>query len=41
MARALANQHVLFKTAARAGVPADVTISPGGILILTQQLIRS
>ena len=41
MARVLANQQLLFTTAARAGVPADVTTSPGGISILTQQLRRS
>lgn len=41
MARALANQPLPFTTAARAGVPADVTTSPGGISILTQQLRRS
>jgi hypothetical protein len=41
MARVLANRHVFSTTAARAGVPADVTTSPGGILILTQQLKRS
>ncbi len=41
MARVLASQHVFFTTAARAGVPADAIISPGGILILTQQLRRS
>ncbi len=38
MARVLVNQHVFFTTAARAGVPADVTTFPGGISILTQQL---
>jgi len=37
MARVLANQHVFFTTAARAGVPVDVTTSSGGISILTQQ----
>ena len=41
MVQVLANQHVFFTTAARAGVPADVTNSPGGISILTQQLKRS
>ena len=38
MARVLVNQHVIFTTAARAGVPADTTISPGGISTKTQQL---
>lgn len=38
MARVLASQHVFFTTAARAGAPADVTTSPSGISILTQQL---
>ncbi len=41
MARILASQHVFFTTAARAGVPADVTTFPGGIAILKQQLRRS
>ena len=41
MVRVLTNQHAFFTTAARAGVPADVTTSPGGISTLTQQLRRS
>ncbi len=41
MVRVLANQHVFFTTAARAGVPADETTFPGGISIHTQQLKRS